>query len=91
MELPARRIPMLFKSKSADFATDSAKDKIQDEIPSGQKPLTFKAKQLEDDRTMSEPQRSEGKRVSRAQQDAGQVSSCGKATHGDELPERGGP
>ena len=56
---------MLFRSKSADFATDSAKDKIQDEIPSGQKPLTFKAKQLEDDRTMSEQQLSEGHHVAR--------------------------
>ena len=82
---------MLFRSKSADFATDSAKDKIQDEIPSGQKPLTLKAKHLEDDRTMSEPQRSEGKDVSRAQQDVGQVSSCGRATYGDERPERGDP
>ena len=89
-ELSARRIPTLLRGKSADFATDSAKDKIQDEIPSGQKPLTFKAKQLEDDRTMSEPQRSEGKHVSRARQDAGQVSSCGKASCGDERLERGG-
>ena len=79
---------MLVRSKSTDF-TDSAKDKIQDEIPSGQKLLTFKAKQLEDDRTMSEPQRSEGKHVSRTQLYAGQVSSCGKATFGDERPERG--
>ena len=47
---------MLFRGKSADFATDNGKDKIQDEIPSDQKPLTFTAKQLEDDKTMSEPQ-----------------------------------
>ena len=43
----------------AGFANDSAKDKVQDEneIQSDQKPLTRTAKQLEDARTASEPQR----------------------------------
>ena len=41
MEDTARRIPMSLRGRSADFATDNAKHKIHDDIPSGQKPLTF--------------------------------------------------
>ena len=81
---------MLFRGKSADFVTDNAKDKIQEGFRHTRKPPTFTAKQLEDDRNASEPHRREGKHVSRAREDAdGQVGSCGKATCGDEPPERG--
>ena len=67
-ELPARNIPKPFRGNNDDFATDRAKNEIQDEniIPSDQKPQTSTAKQLEDDRTVSESQRWEGEPVSRA-------------------------
>ena len=47
------------KAAGVGFAIDSAKDKIQDEneIPSDQKPPTYTAKQLENARITSEPQR----------------------------------
>ena len=47
------------RAPRAGFAIDSAKNLIQDEneVPSDQKPLTYTAKQLEDARFTSEPQR----------------------------------
>ena len=92
---------MPLTGKSADFAIDSVKAKIQDEedLPSDQQHLILASQQLEEDRTESESQRPEcragqmtRRTVSRRTRPGEQLRErhCHTATCSDEPLERGG-
>ena len=88
---------MPLTGKSADFAIDSVKAKIQDEedLPSDQQHLILASQQLEEDRTESESQRPEcragqmtRRTVSRRTRPGEQLRArhCHTATCSDEPP-----